>query len=96
MALKLGVLASAQMTPEIAGEVVLSESLYSHLDVAGVVDLVVEGLVAVRLHVVDVDGQVELVAGTEGAGVVLRIVEIGVEGAAGEGDADVLERARVA
>src|SRR5579871_2344805 len=49
------------------------------LDVSAIAGLVVVGLVAVRLQVVNVYLQVELVIGQDIAGVILAIVEIGIE-----------------
>jgi len=72
------------MTPEKPVRTVLWENLYCNLDIAGVASLVVVGLVAIGLHMVDVDLEVEPMTGQEVAGVVLCIVKIGIERTVGE------------
>ena len=65
VALKLGVLACSQMTPEKPLRMVLSENLYCALMYAGVAELEVVGLIAFGVHVVDVEYQAELLARAE-------------------------------
>ena len=80
----------------VAGEDGLVGELVLILQRAGVAGLVVEGLVAVGRHVVDVDEEIRLLVGsTEVAGVVGAVEEEGVEGAVGEAAADVLLRSEL-
>jgi hypothetical protein len=84
VALKLGVLASTQMTPGVAGEDGLVGELVLDLDVAGVAVLEVEGLVAVGVHVMDVEPSRLSLCRAECCRSRTAVIEIGVEGAVGE------------
>ena len=69
----------------------LVRDLVLGLDIAAVAGLMIVGLVAVGLQVVNVDLEVELLTGKDVAGVILCVVKIGIERTVGELAADILD-----